>query len=292
MPTPTDHPDECLLHQIIGGHAAPALEPASGLADLQKNPIGSFEFSRHTPPLRSLDITTLTPANTKRQEAASIYADIDGFTAYVARHIEEFPEDVVRVFHVIRAELDRVLTCDFDGRRIRFIGDCLHGLLCDGTVHTTDDEETVSTATLCAGALRSSFELALEKLGDEGIDAEGLGLAIGFEFGPMTITRLGMQGDRVRCSVSRGVLASETEQTRCTGDETAIGPLANEAGTKAVRDLFGSRRKVKGLDYNEAVESLAEKGDDTATEAKRAAFATPAIEAASERVIRPYSERR
>jgi len=183
-----------------------------------------------------------------------------------------------------------VLTCDFDGRRIRFIGDCLHGLLCDGTVHTTDDEETVSTATLCAGALRSSFELALEKLGAEGIDTEGLGLAIGFEFGPMNVTRLGMQGDRVRCSVSRGALASETEQTRCSGDETAIGPLAHDAGTKAVRDLFGSRRKVKGLDYNEAVESLAEKGDDTASAAKRAAFSMPAIAAASERVIRPYSE--
>ncbi|WP_336977427.1 transcriptional regulator [Altererythrobacter fulvus] len=258
--------------------------------DLKKNPIGSFEFSRHTPPLRTLDITTLTPANTKRQEAASVYADIDGFTAYVARHIEDSSEDVVRVFHVIRAELDRVLTCDFDGRRIRFIGDCLHGLLCDGTVHTTDDEETVSTATLCAGALRSSFELALEKLGAEGIDTEGLGLAIGFEFGPMNVTRLGMQGDRVRCSVSRGVLASETEQTRCSGDETAIGPLAHDAGTKAVRDLFGSRRKVKGLDYNEAVEALAEKGDDTASAAKRAAFSMPAIAAASERVIRPYSE--
>lgn len=260
--------------------------------DLEKNPIGAFDFSRHTPPLRTLDITMLTPANSRRQEAASVYADIDGFTAYVARHIEDAAEDVVRVFHVIRAELDRVLTCDFDGRRIRFIGDCLHGLLCEGTVHSTDDPETVSTATLCAGALRSSFELALEKLADEGIDIEGLGLAIGFEFGPMTITRLGMHGDRVRCSVSRGVLASEAEQGRCAGDETAIGISAYGAGTQAVRDLFGTRRKVKGLDYNEALEALAQKGDETASVAKRAAFASaaPAIIAASERAVRPYAE--
>lgn len=41
---------------------------------------------------------------------------------------------------------------------------------------------------------------------------------------------------------------------------------------KAVRDLFGPRRKVKALDYNEAVEALAEKGDGTALAAKRAAF--------------------
>lgn len=260
--------------------------------DLESNPIGAFAFSRHTPPLRTLDIMALTPANSRRQEAASVYADIDGFTAYVARHIDGSPEDVVRVFHVIRAELDRVLTCDFDGRRIRFIGDCLHGLLCEGTVHVTDDPETVSTATLCAGALRSSFELALEKLADEDIDIDGLGLAIGFEFGPMTVTRLGMHGDRVRCSVSRGVLASEAEQGRCTGDETAIGASAYDAGTDAVRDLFGSGRKAKGLDYNEAVEALSQKGDETASAAKRAAFvlAAPAIVSASERTVRPYAE--
>lgn len=221
-----------------------------------------------------------------------MYADIDGFTAYVAKHIDDAPEDVVRVFHVIRAELDRVLTCDFDGRRIRFIGDCLHGLLCDGTVHTTDDPGTVSTATLCAGALRSSFDLALEKLEAEKIDVEGLGLAIGFEFGPMTVTRLGMQGDRIRCSVSRGVLTSEAEQSRCGGNETAIGASAYDAGTQAVRDLFGSKRKAKDLDYNEAVEALSEKGDKTAALAKREAFtlAAPAIASASERVVRPYAE--
>lgn len=260
--------------------------------DLEKNPIGAFKFSRHTPPLRTLDITTLTPGNSRRQEAASVYADIDGFTAYVADHIDEAAEDVVRVFHVIRAELDRVLTCDFEGRRIRFIGDCLHGLLCEGTVHITDDPETVSTATLCAGALRSSFELCLEKLSDEGIDTTGLGLAIGFEFGPMSVTRLGIHGDRVRCAVSRGVLASEDEQTRCSGNETAIGASAHDVATQAVRDLFGAKRKVSGLDYNEAVEALAEKGDATAKEYKSAAFAkaAPAIASASDRIVRPYAE--
>nr|WP_166175725.1 adenylate/guanylate cyclase domain-containing protein [Altererythrobacter segetis] len=260
--------------------------------DLEKNPIGSFGFSRHTPPLRSLDITTLTPANTRRQEAVSVYADIDGFTAYVARHIEDSAEDVVRVFHVIRAELDRVLTCDFDGRRIRFIGDCLHGLLCEGTAQITDEPETVSTATLCAGALRSSFELSLDKLEEEAIDVAGLGLAIGLELGPMTVTRLGMQGDRIRCSVSRGVLTSEAEQARCTGDETAIGRIAYDAATQAVRDLFGTGRKVKGLDYNEAVEALSQKGDETARATKRAAFelAAPAIAAASDRTVRPFAE--
>ena len=260
--------------------------------DLEKHPIGTFEFSRHTPPLRTLDITTLTPANSRRQEAASVYADIDGFTAYVRKHLDDKPEDVVKAFHVLRAEMDRVLTSEFDGRRIRFIGDCLHGLICEGTAHTTFDEATVSTATLCVGGLRSSFNLSLEKLEAAKIDIDGLGLQIGFEFGPMTITRLGMQGDRVRCSVSRGVRGSEAEQLRCGAAETAIGQKAFDTGTKAVRELFGKARKAKNLDYNEVAEALAEEGDETARSSKAAAYVavTPALARASVVVTRPHAE--
>lgn len=260
--------------------------------DLEANPVGSFEFFRHTPPLRTLDISKLTPGNSRRQEAVSTYADIDGFTNYVARHIDDKPEDVVRVLHVLRAEMDRVLTSDFDGRRIRFIGDCLHGLLCDGTSQTTDEPETVITAVLCSGALRSSFNLSLEKLKEGNIDVGGLGLQIGFELGPMTITRLGMQGDRVRCSVSRGVLQSEKEQLRCGKAETAIGQSAYDTGSNAVRDLFGSNRKVADLDYNEAVEALAENEDKSACAVKAAAFAVaaPAVARAAEVQARPYAE--
>lgn len=259
--------------------------------DLEDSPIGAFEFSRHTPPLRTLDISSLSPANSRRQEAISIYADIDGFTAYVSRQIRDNAEDVVRIFHVIRSELDRVLMTEFEGRRIRFIGDCVHGLICEGTVKTTDEEETVSSATLCSGGLRSSFELSLEKLSEEGIDTDGLGLAIGFELGPMTVTRLGMQGDRIRCSISRGVLDSENEQTRCNGVETAIGQHAYDAASEAVQSLFGPTRKAADLDYNEVVEALSEKGDDTAKESKAASFATaaPAIAKSANLVINPHT---
>lgn len=258
--------------------------------DLNKNPISTFEFSGHTPPYSDLDISVLTPNNSRRQDALSIYADLDGFTKYVRDHIKDEPDAVVKVLHVLRAEMDRVLTSEFQGRKIRFIGDCVHGLICEGTAQTTDGEATVSTATLCAGALRSSFDLALEKLGDEGLDTEGLGLQIGFEYGPMTVTRLGLQGDRVRCSVSRGVRASEAEQLRCKGNETALGQLAYDIGSEAVRDLFGSTRKIANLDYNVAVEALADGDDKTAKAARTMAFtpAAPAVARAADTVVRPY----
>lgn len=260
--------------------------------DLDKHPIGAFEFSRQTLPFRDMDITALTPKNSKRQEATSLYADIDGFTAYVSEHIDDHPEDVVRALHVLRAELERVFTCDFGGRRIRFIGDCIHGLLCEGTTHTTDQEETVSTSVLCAGSLRSSFNEALVQLAREKVTIGSLGLAIGFEFGPMTVTRLGIHGDRVRCSVSRGALQAEEEQLRCKGDETALGKEAYYKGSEAVRKCFGPTRIKAKLDYNEAVEALAEKGDKTAKAARSSiiditASAGSVVYPTS--VVRPYA---
>ncbi|WP_299006082.1 adenylate/guanylate cyclase domain-containing protein [uncultured Caulobacter sp.] len=258
--------------------------------DLADNPIGSFEFSRPTPPLKNLDIPVLTPGNSKRFEGVSTYADLDNFTQYVADNIDDNAEDVVRVLHVLRAEMDRVLTSDFEGAKIRFIGDCLHGMSLEGTAKTTDDEESVSTAVLCAGALRSSFDLAIEMLDKEGIDASSLGLQIGLDFGPMTITRLGLKGDRVRCAVSRGVRSAEAEQCRCGDRETAIGQAAYDAGSRAVRDLFGTSRKMADLDYDTAVDALAESGDEVAKAARSAGFAvaSPAVAKAAETVVKPY----
>nr|WP_183897250.1 adenylate/guanylate cyclase domain-containing protein [Rhizobium skierniewicense] len=259
-------------------------------SDNKANPIGAFAFSRTTPPLKNLDISVLTPGNSRRMEMVSVYADVDNFTAYVNAHIDDDPEDVVRCLHVIRAELDRVISADFSGRRIRFIGDCIHGHILEGTAHNTDTDETVSTSVLCAGALRSSFDLALERLEANGVDTDDLGLAVGFEFGPSAITRLGMQGKRNRCSTGRSVLDSEKEQKRCDGQQTAIGQRAYDDGPASVRKLFGTTRRIANLTYDVALESLAAENNAVAKVARASVYATssPAIVQAAEVPFRPY----
>jgi hypothetical protein len=116
--------------------------------------------------------------------------------------------------------------------------------------------------------MRSSFNLALTKLKEKGTDAASLGLAIGFEYGPMNVTRLGMKGELVRCSISRGVLAAENEQSRCAGNETAIGTIAYGKASDAVRFVFDSTRKRAGLTYETAVKELSDKNDSAALAAK------------------------
>jgi len=230
-------------------------------------PIGSFDFSRPTPPLSDLDFDKLNAATTKRFEGVAVYADIDGFTAYVDRHLADSPEDLVRTLHLLRSELDAVVQVDFGGRRVRFIGDCLHGVLLEGTAKTTEIEDTISTATLCAGGLRSGFERALAYLSENGIDTTALGLAIGLEFGPVSLTRLGMKGDKIRCSLGRAVRTSEAEQERCKGAQTAIGVEAHKSASAAVKKLFGSARIVSGLTYNAAIDQLKSSDDRVAKSA-------------------------
>jgi class 3 adenylate cyclase len=254
--------------------------------DLTNNPIGSFEFKGHTPPFATLDIETLSAKNSRRQDAATIYCDLDGFTAYVGKNIrtDAGAKNVVRALHVLRSELDAVLHEDFQGRKVRFIGDCVHGLLVEGTAQTTEAEETISNMTLCAAGMRSSFDLAISRLSANGTDATSLGLAVGFEYGPMTMTRLGIKGELIRCSVSRGVIAAEKEQVRCLGTETAIGPIAYDNGTDAVRAIFGSTRKRSKLDYDTAVNGMSSKNDKTARAAKALSASTllkPATAAAT-----------
>ncbi|MEQ1903137.1 MAG: adenylate/guanylate cyclase domain-containing protein [Pirellulaceae bacterium] len=260
--------------------------------DLKNNPIGKFEFSGHTPPYCDLDVDTLSASNSRRNDAMSIFADIDGFTSYVRKHIEEKPEDVVRALHVLRSELDAALDQDLWGIKIRFIGDCIHGLVVEGTAQTTDIEKTISTAIIAAGAMRSSFNLGLQRLEKEGIDIGGLGLAIGLEFGSMTATRLGVKGALVRCSVSRGVLGCEAEQKRCGGVETAIGSTAYESGNDAVRALFSDERIVANLDYDAAVEGLSNDGDKTARKMLEEAvlYVVPAQAAAIARPVRAHAQ--
>lgn len=261
--------------------------------DLGDAPLKTFEFYAHTPPFSTLDIfKTVSPGHTVRQEAVSIYADIDGFTKYVAKHIKEDGEDIVRALHVIRSELDAVLHANFGGRKIRFIGDCIHGVLAEGTAYTTDAEASVSKATMAAGAMRSSFGLCLTALNEAGADTAGLDLAIGFDYGKVTITRLGMKGGMIRCATSKAVLSSEAEQQRCDGQETAIGKRAYDLASKPVRDLFssGSRKAVK-LDYGKAFASLTNAGDKAAARVEEAfrAGAPATVAAAGGAPLRAYA---
>ncbi|WP_207105813.1 hypothetical protein [Sphingomonas sp. CFBP 8760] len=213
--------------------------------------MSGFAFHHHTPPLRSIDYSRLSPSRSVRMPLVSIFADLDGYTAYVdAAMANGGTADAVRDLHVIRTELDAVLQQDFGGRKVRFIGDCIHGVLAVGDDQQTDEGASVERATACAGALRSSFDLCIEMLPT----AKGLGLAIGFEIGSTPISRIGIRGDRsVRVASSHATLTSEECQAVCSGTETKIGDRAYAVASPDTRRLFSSNGKSQYLDFDAVV---------------------------------------
>lgn len=212
--------------------------------------IGSdgFVFHPQTLPLRGIDYAALRPSNSVRMPMASIFADLDGYTAYVDRAVASGGVgDAVRDLHVIRGELNAVLQDDFKGRKVRFIGDCLHGLIATGEGNQTHLARTVDLATACAGGIRSSFDLCLEHLPT----ANGLGLAIGCEVGPTPVSRIGIRGERsVRVASSVATLVSEQIQRDCDGRQTRLGPEALRHASSETKRLFDGQGVGTDLDYD------------------------------------------
>ncbi len=240
-----------------------------------------FTFHYRQPPLRSVNFVDHPPSNSIRLSLASVFADLDGFTAYVDAAIASGRvAEAVSNLHVLRAEMAAVLQEDFGGRKIRFIGDCLHGVIAVGNARETNAMDTIKEAVLATAAIRSSFELCRAQL--PGIAA--LGIAIGIEYGPTPLCRLGLRGDSsVRCSSSKATCVSEAAQAACDGAETAIGERAFSAAGATVKHLFGQGRRVPNLTYPAALAHLSRVsapailgvGATAGTSAASASLATP-----------------
>ena len=228
--------------------AVRALQSDLDLAALT-SPEATFRFHRHEPPLKTIDFGELMPSRSIRMGLASVFADLSGFTAYVDACIQGGRvAEMTANLHVIRGELAACARDDFGARKVRFIGDCLHGLVAVGTRLATEPTATVDAAVMLAGGLRSSFDLCRGMLPGLGT----MGIAIGSEYGETPISRIGIRGDRsVRCASSKAVSSSEAIQSDLNGRQTALGPVALANASPNVRRLFG-RGPVEDLDHERA----------------------------------------
>lgn len=204
-----------------------------------------FNFHYKAPPLRDIVFADHPPSNAIRMSSASLFADVDGFTAYIDNAMRSGGiAEAVSNLHVLRAEMAAVLRDDFGGRKVRFIGDCIHGLVAEGNAREISETETMRTAVMAASGIRSSFELCRTIL--PGITT--LGIAIGIDFGQTPICRLGLRGAAsVRSAASRATCISEAEQQRCNGLETALGESAYAASPASIRQAFSADRKLRNL---------------------------------------------
>lgn len=207
-----------------------------------------FQFHHHEPPMRTLRFEEVSPSNAVRMEMLSVFADVSGFTSYVDECIRsDRIAEMVQNFHVLRGELAACFRDDFDGRKVRFIGDCLHGIIAEGDSSSVNRAGSVHAAVAAAAGLRSSFELSQAVL--PGLNS--MGIAIGLELGVTPVARIGIRGDRsVRCCVSKAVSVSEALQSESDGNQTKLGERAYDAAPGVIQRLFGRTRTAEGLDFD------------------------------------------
>ena len=210
-----------------------------------------FNFHAHEPPLRSLKFEDLPPSNAVRMPMASIFADLDGYTRFIDASITAGDiRKSILALHILRGEFAAVIRDDFGGRKVRYIGDCIHAVLSIGTGNSVNASRSVQEAVLAAGGLRSSFELAKEEL--RTIDS--LGLAIGIDFGQTPACRIGLRGDgSVRSVVSTATRGSENQQQLCNGSQTGLAKGAHEHANFALKRAFGTSSILPGLTYPSAI---------------------------------------
>jgi class 3 adenylate cyclase len=214
----------------------------------------SFSFSYRQPPLCEIDFAELQPSRSIRMPLMSLYADLSGYTDYIDRAVASGGiRDAVAALYVIRQEFQNVVEQDFGGRKVRFIGDCIHALIAEGSRTETDARGSVSSAAQCAGGLHSSFQLCRQVLGN----LESLGLAIGLELGPTPISRIGIRGDRsVRVASSVATTRSEQLQRDCLENGVKLGPKALRACPAALEDLLDASGYSANFDYGEVAVCL------------------------------------
>jgi len=215
-----------------------------------------FSFHRRQPPLCEIKFADLSPSNSIRMDLVSMFADLSGYTDYIDRAIaQDAIPAAVQALYVIRQEFQNVVESDFGGRKIRFIGDCIHSVMAEGTVAETDPVLTVSKAMSCAGALRSSFNVCKQEL--DGVD--DLGLSIGIEYGPTPVTRVGIRGVRsVRLASSKATAASEKMQRGCNDDETLVGPVARKHLPAPLEDLLNERASAGRMTHSDVATAMSQ----------------------------------
>ena len=174
----------------------------------------------------AIDKGVLSVHNNKAVAGVSIFADVDGFTAYIesAEDRDELAA-AVRAFHVQRSELRNVLKVDFPGLRIQYQGDRIQGF-----VYLPIDTyaKVAVDAVRCAAALHSTTtEVLPQVIGDAAKP-----LAIGMAFGETVVTKLGERGHRDVVALGEAVAeAARIQQALdggCIGIDAALRDLLPE----------------------------------------------------------------
>ena len=205
--------------------------------DKADNPLKDISYSNAN---ELIDLDALSIRNNKRVLGASVFGDIAGFTRYIDKaETDDEKRAALRVLHVTRREMAKVLTDDYKGLRVQFQGDRVQGFF-----HIPKDEESeiLIEAVEAAIGLQSSMELTIKKKVPDAVD---LHLAIGVDIDKTLVSKLGTRAHRDRICIGKAVESAAALEEACAGSQIGISRRVYDA----LPEYLG-----KHFEYDEDVE--------------------------------------
>lgn len=211
-----------------------------------------------------IDVSKLTERNSKRTQAVTFYADLDGFTRYV----QEAENDnkiisLVRQFHMIRSEFHSVVGSDYNGLVLQHRGDCILGILhlpCGDGKQSDRCQDAVDVAI----GLQSSMEHVLN---EHLADREDIHVAVGMDVGKVIVSRLGKQGERITICFGAEVTEAERLQKISAAKQIRISSeIYDQLEDEDVTQEFSNRGSAY-VATNLTFPRLDEKKEEKAAEA-------------------------
>lgn len=198
-------------------------------ADKKAVPLKDIEYSGAK---ELIDVDSLSVRNNKRVAAASVFADVSGFTKYIsAATTPELQRTALRVFHAVRREMSCVIRDDYPGVRVQYQGDRVQAIY-----HMPPDDlaTSVDDAVTAGAAIQSSLAVIQEVLAD----AAGVSMAVGVDYGTTLVTKLGTRGQRDRICIGESVDGAAKCEEAAAGGEIAVTTPVYDALPEAVAALF------------------------------------------------------
>jgi class 3 adenylate cyclase len=193
-------------------------------------PLSEIEYSDATVKIK---FDQLGLKNNKRVIAATIFADVCGFTKYIddAKTDEERVARL-RVFAVLRREFAKVVKEDFGGVRVQYQGDRIQAMF---HLPKGNSAAIALEAVNAAVGLQSSMEITLKEHLPE---AEQLGIAVGIDLGTTLASLLGARGQRDRICLGVPVENAANLEDRHGKRDIAISAAVREELPVEIQDLF------------------------------------------------------
>jgi len=182
------------------------------------------------------DLNELSILNNRRVFAASLFADVSGFTRYIAKAENHATQaQALRVLHAIREEMACVVRLDFPGLRVQFQGDRVQALFIG------KEQKVAQRALQAAIGLQSSMEGPVKECLPQ---ASSLHLAIGIDLGWTLVSRLGVRKYRDPICIGAAVERAAAFEEASEGGQIAISRRLYQALPADLRCHFKHNKEA------------------------------------------------